>query len=164
MADLTALMSQLEMDDPGERAEAAEELCRLGEAARPAATALVVACGDASEGVRQWAAAALEGLGPPENAEIESLIGLVQHEHNDVAYWALTLLGRAGEGARSSVETLADALANHPAAAVRQRAAWALGKIGPAASSARGVLDTAAASDDPRLVRLAARAIEKIQR
>ena len=39
MADLTRLLAQLDESDAGVRAGAAEQLCRLGEAARAAATA-----------------------------------------------------------------------------------------------------------------------------
>jgi HEAT repeat protein len=45
---------------------------------------------------------------------------------------------------------------------VRQRAAWALGKIGPAAAAARGTLKRAVGQGDERLARLANEALEAI--
>ena len=162
MADVKQLMVQLDDSDVAARAQAAEQLCRLGEAARPAATALVQACSDASEDVREHAVAALEELGSPAAADLDTLTELAGHEQDSVAYWAVTLLGRAGEGAQAAVSELVRALASHPAASVRQRAAWALGKIGPAASAALDDLRAAATADDPRLVRLAQRAIDQI--
>jgi hypothetical protein len=75
------------------------------------------------------------------------------------AYWAATLLGRCGEGAASAVGALAMAVDSTADAAVRQRAAWALGQIGAAASAARGVLEKAAGSADERLARLAQAAL-----
>jgi HEAT repeat protein len=161
--DLTQLISQLDEDDAATRAGAVGQLCRLGELARPAAVALVEACGDPNESVREWATAALEGLGPPNDEDVASLTGLIRHQAADVAYWAVTLLGRAGAAAGQSAGELAGALRDHPAAAVRQRAAWALGKIGPPAAAALDELKTAAASDDPRLARLAKRAIEQVR-
>jgi len=162
-ADLTSLISQLDEDDPGERALAAEELCRLGDMARPAAVALVSACADESESVREWAVAALEGLGPPDAADVEQLRVFVRHESAEAAYWAITLLGRAGAAAGVAVGELTGALRDHAAPAVRQRAAWALGKIGPSAADAIDDLKAAAAGDDPRLTRLAQRAIDQLR-
>jgi HEAT repeat protein len=161
-ADLTKLISQLDEDDPGERARAAEELCRLGDMARPAAVALVAACADPLESVREWAAAALEGLGPPDGADIEQLMVLTRHHAPSVAYWAVTLLGRSGPAADAAVGALSAALRDHAASAVRQRAAWALGKVGQSATNAIDELEAAAASDDPRLARLARQAIDQL--
>jgi hypothetical protein len=45
---------------------------------------------------------------------------------------------------------------------VRQRAAWALGKIGPAAKAALGTLKRAAGQGDERLARLAKESLESI--
>jgi HEAT repeat protein len=79
-----------------------------------------------------------------------------------VAYWAITLLGRAGDNAAPAVAALADILCSSAEPPVRERAAWALGKIGPTAQAARPALDEAAASDEPRLRRLAEKALEAI--
>ena len=70
--DAAELAGALHAPDPARRAEAAEQLARLGGDARPAAVPLVMACGDASEEVRQWAAAALEELGAPESQHVEA--------------------------------------------------------------------------------------------
>jgi HEAT repeat protein len=161
-ADLTRLIAELDQNDAALRAQAAEELCRLGESAAPAMTALAAACGDSSEEVRQWASAALEEMGAPDKAQIADLALLLQQEHADVAYWAATLLGRAGSAAAAVVGTLSATLRGHAAPAVRQRTAWALGKIGPGAAPALDALNAAAASDDPRLARLAKQALEQI--
>jgi hypothetical protein len=56
---------------------------------------------------------------------------------------------------------LADCLASGDAA-VAQRAAWALGKLGPAAAVARERLHGAAQSADPRLASLASEALATI--
>ena len=48
------------------------------------------------------------------------------------------------------------------AMSVRERAAWALGRIGPGAAPALESLKMAAAADNPRLARLAQQAIARI--
>jgi len=156
---IASLVERLSGPDAEARASAAEALCRAGESASSAATALVAACGDDDDGVREWAAAALEELGPPPSEEIADLIPLAAANHPLVAYWAVTLLGRGGEAASSAISTLEACLAPEKAIEVRQRACWALGKIGPAAASARAALAVAAADSDPRLARLAGEAL-----
>ena len=162
--NLAALIAALQSDDTATRIEAAETLCHLGGAARPAAVSLVRSCADESDEMREWVVAALEELDPPDVSDTERLARLTTDETPDVAYWAITLLGRLDEDAALAVDQLARALSTHSALAVCQRAAWALGKIGPAASSALDALDAASAGDDPRLAQLAARAIGRIDR
>jgi HEAT repeat protein len=113
--------------------------------------------------VRDWAAAALEDLGPPGADDIVALGRLVGSPNPGIGYWAATLVGRCGADAESTVEPLATALAESPFLEVRQRAAWALGKIGPTAKGAIPALEEAARSDDPRLARLAGQALESIR-
>lgn len=160
--DANALAAQLGSTDPQVRGTAAERLARMGEDAAPAAIQLVRACGAAEEQVRQQAVAALEDLGPPPTEAIGQLIDLVAHGDPLVAYWATTLIGRAGEDAAPAVPALAGCLASPADLSVRQRAAWALGRIGAPAASAREALDRAAHDADPRLARLATEAVAAI--
>jgi HEAT repeat protein len=60
------------------------------------------------------------------------------------------------------VAALTERLGHAAPPEVAQRAAWALGKIGPAAAAAASALRTAAASADPRLARLAAEALAAV--
>jgi HEAT repeat protein len=160
--DALALAAQLGSADPVARAAAAERLARMAEDAAPAAVAIVRACGDADEQVREHAVAALEDLGPPPAEVIGQLIDLVAYSDPLVAYWSTTLLGRAGEDASSAVPALAGCLSSPADLSVKQRAAWALGKIGSAAASAREALGRAANDADPRLARLATEALAAI--
>ena len=148
---IAQLMSALTSRLPQQRAHAAEQLSRLGPDARPAAVLLARASADGSEEVREWVTAALEELGPPPASDAHALAALVDNENADVAYWAATLLGRLGAEAAPAVPALASALSASVAMSVRQRAAWALGKIGPPARDALDALRQAAASDNPRL-------------
>lgn len=160
--DANALAADLGSADPGVRGAAAERLACMAEAAAPAAAQLVRACGDADEQVREQAVAALEDLGPPPTETIGQIIELVAHGDPLVAYWAATLLGRAGRDAANAVPALAGCLTSRADLSVKQRAAWALGKIGPPAASAREALDRAAGDADPRLARLATEALAAI--
>jgi len=160
--EIASLANDLKSADAPVRAKAAEELAHLVEGAQPAAVPLVLATSDADESVRQWATAALESLGPPRPSDVGKLAELLADSRLDVAYWAATLLGRLETGAGGGVPNLAKALQSHPESAVRERCAWALGQIGPAACSALASLNRAAADPHPRLSRLAKQAIEQI--
>ena len=162
--DALELSNQLHGPDPAARLEAAEALARLGDSAQPAAAAaaLVRGCGLDDPAICEWCVAALEELGPPPDDQIAELTDLTGHAADDVAYWAITLLGRAGTSAVGSVGALAEAVSSSRATQVRQRAAWALGELGSAAAEARSALQQAATGDDARLARLAAKALEQI--
>lgn len=127
--DVHKLIEQLAADDLSVRQRAAEKLATLEDAAAPAALALIAALQDPDETVREYANAALESLGPPEQQSVDDLEQLLTHPHPDTAYWAATLLGRLEDGAMSAVESLKTAAADHPSPEVRKRATWALGKI-----------------------------------
>jgi HEAT repeat protein len=158
------LIARLSGREAGSRANAAQQLARLGEEARPAAVPLVRCCGDDDEPVREWSTAALEELGPPSPTDAEALAELLDHASADVGFWAATLLGRLGDKGAPAAAQLIQVLESSPHAAVRQRAAWALGQIGPAAAASLSALQHAASSEDSRLARLAQRAMEQIQR
>ena len=157
--EISTLTANLTSTDADTRAAAAEALGQMAADAAPAAVSLVEACRDADDRVREWVVAALEDLGlPPEDA-VSKLTMLVGDKNPLAGYWAATLLGRCGEGAASAVDALAKAVDSGADLAVRERAAWALGQIGSAASAARGVLEKAAGSADERLARLARAAL-----
>jgi HEAT repeat protein len=122
----------------------------------------VKACGDGDDQVREQAVAALEELGAPPADSVGELTMLAAATDPLTAYWAITLLGRSGEAAASAVATLSDRLGPAVAPEVAQRAAWALGRIGPAAAAAAAALRVAAASSDPRLARLAGEALAQV--
>ncbi|MEX2114517.1 MAG: HEAT repeat domain-containing protein [Pirellulales bacterium] len=161
-AEVEALIQSLRGNDGEARQSAAERLAQLGPDAQAAAVPLVEACAIDDDNLREFVTAALEELGPPLPSEVGTLAALVSHVSLDVAYWAATLLGRLKDHAASAVDALAMVLDKHPQGSVKQRAAWALGQIGPAAESARGTLQQAAAGSDKRLARLAQEALDKL--
>jgi HEAT repeat protein len=158
---ISMLIQQLASDDVQQRRRAAEALAQQPDIA-PATLVLTQACGDHDEQVQEWAVAALENLGTPPVDYAADLAGLLNHPAGLVGYWAATLLGRMGEDAASAKEALASTLSGTAEIAVRQRAAWALGKMGPAAADAAHVLRQASQSSDARLRRLAMQALTQI--
>ena len=160
---VSKLVECLDSNDTAVRIQAAERLAGLGPDAAPAACGLVRNVGDVNESLAEWSCAALETLGPPPRAMLDDLLTLAGSPNPDVAYWAVTLIGRLEIEARPAVRTLARLVRSTDHDAVRQRATWALGRIGPSAESARPVLETAAADDDdPRLAGLARIALDRI--
>ena len=102
-SSLPALIAQLASANADERAEAAELLCRAGTEAVAATLPLVEACGDDDSRVREWAVAALEELGAPPAEIIDQLAEIASSPEPLGAYWAATLLGRAGGDAAAAV-------------------------------------------------------------
>ena len=160
--DVAHWIAQLNSTDLMQKAQAAESLARLGDAVKPAAVALAKEAGSADETVREWVVSALESLGPPRPGDVESLKELVASEREETAYWAITLLGRLESIAAPAVPELIQELNENPHPHNRQRAAWALGKIGPAAAAALPDLKAAAHSPDRRMARIALLAIQSI--
>lgn len=158
--DISHLIDGLNAPEVTVRRGAAERLALAPQVA--AAVALARASGDADEQVREWAVAALEELGAPDVGDVAALAGLLGDHRTDVRYWSATLLGRLREQAASAVGALSRTLDEDPELAVRQRAAWSLGRIGPAAEAARQTLKEAARAGDARLARLAMEALEKL--
>ncbi|NLX54687.1 MAG: hypothetical protein GXY58_06210 [Planctomycetaceae bacterium] len=159
MSDVTVLARQLQDKQASVRAQAAERLGRCGDAAC-VAVELVRACGDEEEVVREWAVAALEELGPPPASSLEPLCSLAAAAQELVAYWAVTLLGRAGPEAFAAAPALVSVLETSPHPAVRQRAAWALGRIRDQSAATIAALERVKSSGDPRLARLAAESLD----
>ena len=156
------LIKSLSNASPADRINAAEALARMGVNARDAAVPLVRAAGDRDTRVRDWVVAALEELGPPCPGDLPLLTPLAANADLNIAYWSCTLLGRLKVDAAPAVGVLTNALATHSQLSVRERAAWALGQIGPSARSALPALEQAAQSSEPRLSRLAKQAIVAI--
>lgn len=109
--------------------DAAEALSQLAEAAQPAMVALVQHCGASDEDLQNLCVGALESIGPPAAEQIEDLALLASSANTDVAFWAATLLGRAGALATSATTVLTTRANDNSAPEVQKRAAWALEKI-----------------------------------
>ena len=161
-ADIKRLIAELSASEAAVRQAAAEQLARLGEAARPAAVALARHAADAEEAVREAVVSALEAIGPPAKEQLGELIALLKEGSADVVYWAATLIGRLQEAGSSAADALSRCLEESKDLAPRERAAWALGELGKGAAPAIDALKKAAAEASPRLARLAQKALERI--
>ncbi len=158
MPEIVTLIGQLQDKQVAVRAASAEQLCQLGAEAQQAATELVTAAGD-EESVSNWAVAALEELGAPPATATAALAELSASDQELVSYWAITLLGRLEAEATDAEQALVTALGSSPHLACRQRAAWALGKLGTLSATATNALQQASQASDPRLAQLATRAL-----
>ena len=108
--------------------------------------------------------AALEEIGKPPKSIVGDLAERVNDSDAHAAFWAVTLLGRLGDDASEAANALANVVTNEAAACeVRQKAAWALGRIGPSAKSTIEQLQKATNNADARLARLAQEAIGLIE-
>ncbi len=167
MSDDRNILAGMRSPNGAHRLAAAERLMLAPDLARQFAIELAMMVGDQEESVREAAVAALEEVEAPDPGKVIPLTALLQDERGDVSYWAATLLGRLGEAAGHAVPALIEAAGGKNgdglATSARQRAIWALGKIGLAAASAKRVLQTAAEDSDPRTARLAQRALNQIE-
>lgn len=114
--------------EPSRRMEAADQLATLGPEATLATAALVEACADPA--LRDLCVGALEELESPPLDALPRLAELLSSPDETVAYWAATLLGRAGPDAAAHAAELERLAAdgNRPEY-LRKRASSALGKI-----------------------------------
>lgn len=162
--DRLPAVSALSSTNLQERIAAAEFAATHPQACRSWAVDLVIAAGDRSDSVAIAAAEALEMLGPPQVGQLAGLIDVAgKNSDGESAYWAVTLIGRLGPAAANATDALVKALTASPYLPVRERAAWALARIGTAAASASAALRNAAENGPPRLRRLATQALESVR-
>ena len=99
--EIDALKQSLLGSDPAQQAAAAEKLAQLGEDAQPAAVELVRVC--AGEAAREWATAALEGLGAPAAADVaRGFHGPLFGGHVGIGRSAQQVSARTGPRARGA--------------------------------------------------------------
>jgi HEAT repeat protein len=128
---LPALITALTDPDINVRIVAAEALGKLGSAAAPAASQLLLVLKDMQtgrEGVRQQAAFALGKIGMATPNIISALCEARNDPHRDPRRFAVRALGDLGPDAESAAIEVANAL-DDDEANVREDAAEALGKI-----------------------------------
>jgi HEAT repeat protein len=161
-ADISSLITSLGSEEQAVRLAAAEQLLQMGPDAAPACVALVEATDSADAETKDLVTAALEDLGAPRVDAIPALVAILPRSTLDAPYWSATLLGRLQADATAAVGPLTTTAEKHPETAVRERAVWALGQIGDAASSAVEALKKISAGGESRLATLARDAVSKI--
>jgi hypothetical protein len=160
---LAALKSELTHSDVRRRCDAVRKVAQ-GTRDQSGVTASVIRLvADTDEEVRDWACESLESRIVPMPNEVSELIELLRETNDgEIEYWTATMLGRLGMVASSATGVLATCLLDSRCLAARERAAWALSEIGPAARAALNSLLQIGPDDPPRLQRLAASAIQSV--
>lgn len=159
----TQLSCMLQSPDVSKRRQAAEYLSQNPDAAMELAVDLVKAIGDSDRQVMEYAVATLEELGEPAQVQLSQLASLVEGQSPDVEYWAITLIGRTGAASAEYASRLASVVASDAEPYVRERAAWAIARIGPAAASVRRSLEPYRSAEPSSLARAVTKALEAIE-
>lgn len=107
-----------------------------------------------------WTTDALQGIEQVSDEFADLLSSYCMHEQAKCAVWACKLIMKIQSPA-SLQAALCRALTEHSSLGVRQQAAAALASVASPSSDTLSALEAAAASEDPRLSRLAAQALEK---
>jgi HEAT repeat protein len=163
--ELRGPIAALRHNETWARRNGAEELGRLGSAARPAISALIAAAVDVEEPVRKSASGALEKIDPewpatPEAAAaVPALVKALGSRFTEVWQLASFLLGRIGKPA---VPGLIDALADRWQDTRQVVVARSLGRIGPAAAAAVPALAHELSSEHAHVREAAAEALGQI--
>jgi len=125
---------------------------------------IVQLAGSAEDEIRMWASEALESAVQPDASEQLMLIQMLESTHDsEICYWSATMLGRLGKDAGASAAALEACVRESMYLPARERAAWALSQIGPAAKVAVATLQEASQTAPPRLQRLATEALKAIE-
>jgi HEAT repeat protein len=129
--------------------------------------AAVHLAGSSDDEIRRWAAEAMEAAIIPVPSEVDELAELLyEGRDGEICYWAATMLGRLGENVgprtRTAVNALELCLSDSLYLPARERAAWALSQLGPAAASAATTLRRTAEDAPPRLRKLVTKALRVI--
>jgi len=147
-AELPALLERLKSSDPMARADAADDLRRLGSKAKEAAEPLAKLLADAAPRVRLAAAAALLRIDPKDTRGIEPLSKGLESADPTERRDAARATGLAGRAAAGLTPKLA-ALLKDSDESTRITALQAISMLGPAASQAAEAVKFLL--DDPEL-------------
>jgi len=160
---LDALKFELAHSDVERRCSAIRKIAQTADKQSGVTAAAILLVADRDEETRNWACEALESTIVPMPNEVHGLIELLRETNDgEIEYWAATMLGRLGTVAAGATAVLANCLLDSACLAARERAAWALAEIGPAARSAMNALRQIGPEDPPRLQRLTAAAMQSV--
>lgn len=162
---LASLKEHLSHPEASVRRAAVRGLVSAGRTQAGVTVAVLRLITDPDESTRHWAGTALGQVVWPAPHELDELIALLRQTcDGEVEYWTATMLGRLGVAAARAAGPLAGVLLDSACLAARERAAWALAEIGPAARSSLNALRQIGEDDPPRLQRLAQMAMESMSR
>ena len=159
--DAPPLIKVLREGDARARADAAEELGRIGPAAAAALPVLREAFKDPDAQVRLTAALAVAQVNPKERSAVPVLVAGLKDAAPEVRRAAAAALGKLGPGGREAVEELARAVKDADLK-VRWEAVDALAQIGPDAKDAAPSLLEALRDEHAGLRAVAAQALGEV--
>jgi hypothetical protein len=149
------LVAKIDSPDAAVRAAALTKCQTLAELSNEALLAAVRHTEDAVPEVREAAVGVCERTDEWDTYLVAPLAQLLGQVREDAAYWGATLLGRFGADAAPAVPALNAALERLTYAPALQRVVLALGKIGPAAASAKTQIAKFTEHTDQHLARTA---------
>jgi serine/threonine protein kinase len=162
-ANLAKIRAGLQDPHPKVRAQAAQDLARLGPQARLAVPDLIRVLSDSNKEVRLLAFVALAQIGPAAAPAVSRLTRALKDSDKDIRANAALALGGIRPQAGKAVPELTDALEGREAV-VRFEAVRALGEIGAVSLRAVETLTRMARSDPVPDVRLeATKVLRKVQ-
>ncbi len=154
------LQDRLHAGEAELRRAALRELLREGGAATESLRWVLPLVVDHDGPTRDLAAEVLDKIARPAAQELGGLMQTLRETTDgELEYWATTLIGRLGPLGAPATGLLATVLLDSACLAARERAAWALAEIGPAARAAMNSLRQIGHDDPPRLRRLAESAL-----
>lgn len=156
------IIARIDSPDAAVRAAVLTECQTLAELPSEALLAAIRHTEDAVPEVREAAVGVCERDDPQDTFLVEPLTRLLGQVREDAAYWCATLLGRFGEDAAPAVPALIAALERLTYAPALQRVVLALGKIGPAAASAKTQIAKFTEHTDQHLASTARDVLEKL--
>jgi HEAT repeat protein len=155
------LVRDLCVPEAEDRRRAAEELGKIGLAAKIAAPALVKALKDKNSNVRRSAAYALGSLGNASEEVLQGLLARLTDEDSDVRRSAAYALGKLGNASEEVLQGLLARLADEEFD-VRTSAADVLGKLGNALEEVLQALLARLTDEDSKVRSSAAYALGKL--
>ncbi len=106
------------------------------------------------ETLREWTSEAFENCGPPSDDDFDWIVDMLRSREGDQSFWAATFLGRLEERARKATSKLIETILNvNQGEATRQRAAWALHRIGGLSEADKDHLKLAMTREESAAVR-----------
>ncbi len=122
---------------------------------------VLLSLGSADEEVRAWASDCLSQLESLTRDGANTVKQYCEHDSAPVASWACKLLAKCESPDPQWESCICQALDHHESIAVRAEAAGALGRLENLNAQTKQSLAKAAVSENPRLSRLASRALER---
>lgn len=141
--------------------ESLKQLAASPDATRERIGDVLLALASSDEEVRAWASDCLSQLDSIDHEASNEVAKHCEHPSPVVVSWACKLLAKCSPADPAWESLICQVLGGHDSVAVRAEAAGALGRLESLTPQTKQALAEAAESDDPRLSRLAGRALDQ---